>query len=60
MEEAHTVTWAPTCHFLLVTIDGDRMVVRAIGDTGSDGLADIERFDPEGNSARGPIVITGT
>ena len=60
MEEAGTVTWAPTCHFLLVTIDGDRMAVRAIGDAGSDGLADIERFDPEGKSVRGPIVITGT
>ena len=23
MEDAHTVSWAPTCHFLLVTIDGD-------------------------------------
>ena len=60
MEEAGTVTWAPTCHFLLVTIDGDRMVVRAIGDAGSEGLADIERFDPDGKSVRGPIVITGT
>jgi hypothetical protein len=60
MEEAHTVTWAPTCHFLLVTIHGDQMIVRAIGGAGPDGLADIERFDREGNSLRGPIVITGT
>jgi hypothetical protein len=60
MEQAHTVTWAPTCHFLLVTIDGARMIVRAIGDPGPGGLADIERFDREGNSVRGPIVLTGT
>ena len=44
MEEAHTVSWAPVCHFLLVTIADDRMIVRAIGES-AEGLTDIERFD---------------
>lgn len=57
MEEAGTLTWAPACHFLLVTIDGDRMSIRAIGEkTGAD-LLDIERFDRRGNSVSGPIVV---
>ena len=31
--EAHTLTWSGECHFLLVTIDGDDMTVRAIGES---------------------------
>jgi tartrate-resistant acid phosphatase type 5 len=58
MEDAHTVSWAPTCHFLLVTIDGPTMTVRAIGESEDDALVDIERFDPEANRLRGPIVVT--
>lgn len=57
MEEAHTVSWAPVCHFLLVTIAGDRMTVRAIGES-DEGLADIERFDVGSNRVSGPIVVT--
>jgi len=56
MEEAHTVTWAPVCHFLLVTIHGNRMTVRAIGES-PDGLADIERYDVESKSISGPMVL---
>ena len=55
-DDAHTVSWAPTCHFLLVTIDGDAMTVRAIGES-PDGLADIERFDVESQRIRGPIRV---
>jgi hypothetical protein len=57
MEDAHTVSWAPACHFLLVTIDGPTMTVRAIGEESGDELADIERFDRDGNRITGPIVL---
>jgi tartrate-resistant acid phosphatase type 5 len=56
MEEAHTVTWAPVCHFLLVTIRGNRMTVRAIGESPG-GLADIERYDVESKSISAPMVV---
>lgn len=57
MDEAHTVTWAPACHFLLVTIDGDTMTVRAIGEERHGDLQDIERFDRDGQRTTGPIVV---
>jgi tartrate-resistant acid phosphatase type 5 len=56
MEEAHTVSWAPVCHFLLVTIAGDRMTVRAIGES-ADRLVDIERFGVHSEPLSGPIVL---
>jgi tartrate-resistant acid phosphatase type 5 len=58
-DDAHTVSWAPTCHFLLVTIDGATMAVRAIGeaDEGEQPLTDIERFDPAGERVTGSIVV---
>ena len=57
MEEAHTVSWAAACHFLLVTIAGDQLVVRAIGESDDGSLVDIERFDVNSQRVRGPIVI---
>jgi hypothetical protein len=57
MEEAHTVSWAAACHFLLVTIDGEQMIVRAIGEADESGLVDIERFDVNSQRVSGPIVI---
>lgn len=56
--EAHTVSWAPTCHFLLATIHGGTMTVRAIGDREGE-LQEIERFDPAGHRVSGPIVVGG-
>ncbi len=56
MDEARTLTWAARCHFVLVTLDGDRATVRAIGDD-AEALTDIERFDPQGKVVRGPIEI---
>jgi hypothetical protein len=49
-EEAHTESWSAACHFLLVRIDGDRMVVRAIGEgtAGEPALTDIIRHDRQG------------
>jgi len=56
-EEAHTQTWSGECHFLLVTVDGDQMTVRAIGESPGDTLLDIVRLTPEGERAQGPIVV---
>jgi tartrate-resistant acid phosphatase type 5 len=56
MQDAHTVSWASVCHFLLVSIAGDRMTVRAIGES-DDGLVDIERFDVNSERVSGPIVV---
>ena len=58
-EEAHTVTWATECHFLLATIAGDKMSVRALGEVDSPDQdpADITRFDPRGQPHAGRIEI---
>jgi tartrate-resistant acid phosphatase type 5 len=58
-EEAHTVTWATECHFLLATIEGDRMTVRALGeiDTLNEDPVDITRYDPQGRPHVGPIEV---
>jgi len=58
--DAHTVSWATECHFLLARIDGGRMVVRAIGDLEhpEDSPADIVRNGPDGNPVTAPIEIT--
>lgn len=55
-EDAHTVSWSGECHFLLVTIDGPTMTVRAIGES-EQGLVDIPRLTPEGDVVTGPIVV---
>ena len=54
---AHTVTWADQAHFLLVTIDGGTMTVRAIGELEDDRLVDLERWTPDGATIGGPIVL---
>jgi tartrate-resistant acid phosphatase type 5 len=56
-EEAHTQSWSGECHFLLVTIDGDKMTVRAIGESPAETLLDIPRLTPEGEPVRGPIAV---
>jgi hypothetical protein len=57
--EAHTRSWATACHFLLVRIEGDGMLVRAIGEIENpeDVPADITRFTPDGEPVVGPIEI---
>ena len=57
--EAHTASWSAACHFLLVRIDGDRMVVRAIGEgaPGATTLTDIVRSDPAGTTVTSPIHV---
>jgi hypothetical protein len=56
-EEAHTQSWSPECHFLLVTIDGATMTVRAIGESADGTFADIPRLTPAGGTIEGPIVV---
>jgi len=57
-EDAHTLSWSDYAHFLLVTIDGDRMTVRAIGELADGAAPDIPRFTPAGAERSGPIVLT--
>jgi len=57
-EAAHTQTWSGECHFLLVTIDGDTMTVRAIGESPEGTLVDIPRLTPTGDTVQGPMVVT--
>jgi tartrate-resistant acid phosphatase type 5 len=57
-EEAGTVSWSDTPHFLLVTIDGTRMSVRAIGELVDGKLADIPRRGPNDEFIAGPIEVT--
>ena len=59
-ERAHTQSWSGECHFLLCTIDGDRMTVRAIGESPGDTLVDIPRLTPSGEPAQGPIEVGHT
>jgi tartrate-resistant acid phosphatase type 5 len=56
-EDAHTQSWAAKCHFLLVTIDGGTMTVRAIGESADGEIVDIPRQTPEGELVQGPIVV---
>jgi hypothetical protein len=54
---AHTVSWSPTAHFLLVTIDGETMTVRPFGEMIEGALADLPRLTPENTPVHGPIVV---
>jgi tartrate-resistant acid phosphatase type 5 len=56
-ERAHTVSWSDNAHFLLVTVDGDAMHVRAIGELIDGELADIPRFSPSAEKVPGPLSI---
>ena len=56
-EDAHTISWSDSNHFLLVTIEGKEMRIRAIGDFANNQLSDIQRRDPNLNNIDDPIVI---
>ena len=58
-EGAHTQSWSGECHFLLVTIDANRMTVRAIGESPEEALLDIPRATPSGDIVQGPIPVGG-
>jgi tartrate-resistant acid phosphatase type 5 len=57
--EAHTVSWATECHFLLGRIEGNRMSIRAIGELNNPdpNPPDITRIAPDGHPMSGPIEI---
>ncbi len=57
-EAAHTRTWSAECHFLLVTIDGSTMTIRAIGESPDETLRDITRFTPAGQPIAGPVIVS--
>jgi hypothetical protein len=54
---AHTVSWSDHAHFLLATIDGDTMTVRALGEATDGAPRDLPRLTPAGAAMTGPIVI---
>ncbi len=56
-EDAHTISWSDSNHFLLVTIEDREMRIRAIGGSEDDQLSDIRRRDPDLNDVEEPIVI---
>ena len=56
--DAHTISWSDTPHFLLVTIDGPQMSVRAIGELVNGRLADIPRRGPNDEFHAGPIIVS--
>ena len=56
-EQAHTQSWSGECHFLLVTIDGDVMTVRAIGEDAEGQIVDIPRRTPNGELVQGPMIV---
>jgi tartrate-resistant acid phosphatase type 5 len=56
-EDAHTISWSDTPHFLLVRIDGDRMSVRAIGEMADGRISDIPRRSPTDEFLAGAIEV---
>jgi hypothetical protein len=57
-EEARTLSWSGECHFLVATIDGDEMTVRAIGESPEgELLLDIPRLTAAGEPVAGPMII---
>jgi 3',5'-cyclic AMP phosphodiesterase CpdA len=50
---AHTVSWSPKCHFLLVTLDSKRMLVQPVGES----QTAIPLTTPAGGAAPNPIEV---
>lgn len=59
LADARTDSWSTACHFLLVTIDGGCMTVRAIAGAAAPHLPlqDIERYGVDGRPRQGPIEV---
>jgi tartrate-resistant acid phosphatase type 5 len=57
-EEAQTQSWSDNAHFLLVTIDGDRMTVRPVGEVLDGRPQELPRFSPAGTPVTDQIVVT--
>ena len=56
-DAAGTVSWSDTPHFLLVTVERDRMTVRAIGELADGKLTDIPRRSPADDFLAGAVEI---
>jgi tartrate-resistant acid phosphatase type 5 len=58
-DEAHTVSWSAQCHFLLVRIEGDRMVVQPVAELRAPGapLDEIERLDRDERLVLTPMTV---
>jgi tartrate-resistant acid phosphatase type 5 len=56
-EAAHTVSWAGAFHFLIVTIEGNRMIVQPFTERHGQPHP-LTRATPEGEIVAEPIVIT--
>lgn len=57
-DEAHTVSWAAAYHFLLVTVEGKRMTVRAFGELNKKGeLVEIARVAPDKKPVKEQIIV---
>jgi tartrate-resistant acid phosphatase type 5 len=56
-ERARTVSWSDNAHFLLVTLDGNQMTVRPIGELVDGRVEEIPRFSPGLEKLTGPLVI---
>jgi tartrate-resistant acid phosphatase type 5 len=54
---AHTESWSPNAHFLLVSVEGETMSVRAIGELAGGKLQDVPRFTPDGATVQGPMIV---
>jgi tartrate-resistant acid phosphatase type 5 len=58
-DAAHTASWSSVCHFLLVTIEGEQMTVRAVGEgvTDAAALSDIVRYGRDGAELAAPMLV---
>jgi tartrate-resistant acid phosphatase type 5 len=54
---AHTVSWSDNAHFLLITVTGDEMLVRPIGELVDGKTEDIPRYSPTLEKLARPIII---
>jgi hypothetical protein len=55
-EQAHTVSWAGTFNFLIVTVEGDRMTVRPFTERERKPHP-LTRFAPDGTTVSGPVQV---
>jgi hypothetical protein len=57
-KDARTVSWSPEPHFLLVTVEGNHMTVKAIAALkGASEVNEIRRLAPKGGAVTTPITI---
>jgi len=58
-DAAHTASWSPACHFLLVAVESELLTVRAVGEGVTDeaALSDILRYGRHGTKLLEPMRI---